>query len=87
MKNFDDIYIQTDDIYADQTVAYGGDILLCVKDDISSHLLTQYKTPNSFKGILIEINIRKKEVEIMLLIPYSTLLYNAPLGRCRKPSF
>ena len=38
----------------------GGGLLLFVRDDISSRLLTEYKTPTNVECIFIEISIRKK---------------------------
>ena len=37
-----------------------GGLLLFVRDDISSHLLTEYKTPTNVECIFVEISIRKK---------------------------
>ena len=41
--------------------ANGGEILLYVRDDISSCLLTEYKLQDNSECLLIEINIRKKK--------------------------
>ena len=41
--------------------ANGGGILLYVRDDISSCLLTEYKLQDNTECLFIEINIRKKE--------------------------
>ena len=41
--------------------ANGGGIILCVRDDISSCLLTEYKLQDNTKCLFIEINIRKKK--------------------------
>ena len=38
----------------------GGSLLLFVRDDISSRLLTEYKTPTNVECIFVEISIRKK---------------------------
>ena len=38
----------------------GGSLLLFVRDDISSRILTEYKTPTNVECIFIEINIRNK---------------------------
>ena len=38
----------------------GGEILLCVKDDISFCLLTEYKLQGSTECLFIEINIKKE---------------------------
>ena len=40
--------------------AKGGGLLLIVRDDISSRLLTEYKTPTNVECIFVEISIRKR---------------------------
>ena len=46
--------------YRQHRYANGGGILLYVRDDISSCLLTEYKLQNNTECLFIEINKRKK---------------------------
>ena len=46
--------------YRADRFANGGGILLYVRDDISSCLLTEYKLQDSTECLFIEINIRKR---------------------------
>ena len=39
----------------------GGDILLYVRDDVPSRLLTDYKIKDNLELFLVEVNIRKKK--------------------------
>ena len=39
----------------------GGDILLYIREDIPSHLLTEYKPSENVEYFYAEINIRKKK--------------------------
>ena len=39
----------------------GGDILIYVRSDIPSKLLTKHSFPNDIEGLLVEINFRKSK--------------------------
>ena len=39
----------------------GGDLMLYIREDKPSHLLTEYKPPENVECLFVEINIRKKK--------------------------
>ena len=54
--------------YKADRFANGGGTLLHVRDHIFSCLLSEYKLQDNTECLLIEINIRKREIVILLLI-------------------
>ena len=49
----------------------GGGILLYVRDDIPSRLLTDYKIKDNVELFFVEVNIRKKKKKWLLSCSYN----------------